>query len=113
MYSAQTAHYASVEADADKGRSMASKQCTVPVQLGKRLREVREARRLTMQEVATWCGTTPQNISHLELGKVNIPCRMLARLAAAYGIPASDLWIGVVCNTQRPLPAAGGVVLVS
>ena len=58
-----------------------------------RIREVRRARKLTLQEVADRCDppTTPQTIGRLETGTRTVSVGWLNRIAAALGVDASDL----------------------
>jgi transcriptional regulator with XRE-family HTH domain len=58
-----------------------------------RIREVRRARRLTLQDVAARCNppTTPQTIGRLETGTRTVSMRWLARIAGALGVEAADL----------------------
>jgi transcriptional regulator with XRE-family HTH domain len=48
-----------------------------------RIRELREARGFTLEELAARVGTTNQQISHLELGKRQLTVEWLRRLGAA------------------------------
>jgi len=48
-----------------------------------RLRELREARGLTLADLAARLGTTNQQVSHLELGKRQLTVEWLRRLGAA------------------------------
>lgn len=54
-----------------------------PAPSSNRIRELREARGLTLEELAQRVGTTNQQISHLELGKRQLTVDWLRRLAAA------------------------------
>ena len=58
-----------------------------------RIREVRRARRMTLDEVARACTppTTPQTIGRLETGMRTVSVGWLNRIAAALGVDASDL----------------------
>src|SRR5688572_29103308 len=58
-----------------------------------RIREVRRARGLTLDEVAGRCDppTTPQTIGRLETGTRTVSVGWLNRIAAALGVDASDL----------------------
>src|SRR3954462_114582 len=58
-----------------------------------RLREVRRARRLTLQDVAERCEppTTPQTIGRLETGTRTVSVGWLNRIAAALEVEAADL----------------------
>jgi transcriptional regulator with XRE-family HTH domain len=58
-----------------------------------RIREVRRARNLTLQEVADRCRpkTTPQTIGRLEMGTRTVSVGWLNRIAGALGVEAADL----------------------
>ena len=58
-----------------------------------RIREVRKARRMTLDEVARRCNppTTPQTIGRLETGTRTVSVGWLNRIADALGVDAADL----------------------
>ena len=58
-----------------------------------RIREVRRARNMTLDDVARACSppTTPQTIGRLEMGTRTVSVGWLNRIAAALGVEASDL----------------------
>lgn len=58
-----------------------------------RIREVRRARKMTLQDVADRCdpATTPQTIGRLETGTRTVSVGWLNRIAGALGVEASDL----------------------
>ena len=58
-----------------------------------RIREVRRARRMTLEDVAERCQppTTPQTIGRLEMGTRTVSVGWLNRIAAALGVDASEL----------------------
>jgi len=58
-----------------------------------RIREVRRARDMTLQDVADRCDppTTPQTIGRLETGTRTVSVTWLNRIARALGVDASDL----------------------
>jgi transcriptional regulator with XRE-family HTH domain len=58
-----------------------------------RIREVRRAKRLTLQDVADRCDprTTPQTIGRLETGTRTVSVGWLNRIAKALGVEAGDL----------------------
>ena len=58
-----------------------------------RIREVRRARNMTLDDVARACDppTTPQTIGRLETGTRTVSIGWLNRIAAALGVEASDL----------------------
>ena len=58
-----------------------------------RIREVRRARNMTLQDVADRCNppTTPQTVGRLETGTRTVSVGWLGRIAGALGVEASDL----------------------
>ena len=58
-----------------------------------RIREVRRARKLTLEDVARRCEppTTPQTIGRLETGTRTVSVGWLNRIAGALGVEAADL----------------------
>jgi len=58
-----------------------------------RIREVRKAKRMTLEDVAKACvpATTPQTIGRLETGTRTVSVGWLNRIAAALGVTAGDL----------------------
>lgn len=58
-----------------------------------RIRDVRRARKMTLQHVAELCDppTTPQTIGRLENGTRNVSVGWLNRIAGALGVEAGDL----------------------
>jgi transcriptional regulator with XRE-family HTH domain len=58
-----------------------------------RIREVRRAKKLTLQDVADRCDppTTPQTIGRLETGTRTVSVGWLNRIAGALGVDAADL----------------------
>jgi transcriptional regulator with XRE-family HTH domain len=70
-----------------------------------RIREVRRARRLTLQDVAERCQppTTPQTIGRLETGARTVSVGWLNRIAAALDVEAADL---VRLPDQAEIPIA-------
>jgi transcriptional regulator with XRE-family HTH domain len=70
-----------------------------------RIRDVRRARRMTLQNVADRCDppTTPQTIGRLETGTRTVSVGWLNRIAAALGVEASDL---VTLPGREDIPVA-------
>lgn len=55
----------------------------------RRLRQLRLARGLTVQQTAWRCGVERSNLSRLEAGRTNVSVRMLCRLCKALD---TDIW---------------------
>lgn len=70
-----------------------------------RLREVRRAKKMTLQEVADRCRppTTPQTIGRLETGTRTVSVGWLNRIAGALGVDASEL---VTLPEREDIPVA-------
>jgi transcriptional regulator with XRE-family HTH domain len=76
-----------------------------------RIREVRRARGMTLDDVAKACRpqTTPQTIGRLETGTRTVSLVWLNRIANALGVDASDLVEGGGDKAELPVVAALGV----
>ncbi len=74
-----------------------------------RIREVRRARKMTLDEVAKACSppTTPQTIGRLETGTRTVSVSWLNRIAAALGVEASDL-VDHPASAELPVAAILG-----
>src|SRR3954469_3820909 len=64
----------------------------VHVELGERLRAIRQLRRRTLKEIAGAAGISESFLSQLERGRTNATIATLQRLATALGIEVSDLF---------------------
>jgi transcriptional regulator with XRE-family HTH domain len=64
----------------------------VHVELGERLRAIRQVRRRTLKEIAGAAGISESFLSQLERGRTNATIATLQRLATALGIDVSDLF---------------------
>src|SRR3954447_15584428 len=71
----------------------------VHVELGERLRAIRQLRRKTLKEVASGAGISESFLSQLERGRTNATIATLQRLSTALGIDVSDLF-----TPGRPRP---------
>src|SRR2546421_3163316 len=71
----------------------------VHVELGERLRAIRQLRRKTLKEVAAAAAISESFLSQLERGRTNATIATLQRLSTALGIEVSDLF-----TTGRPQP---------
>ena len=80
-----------------------------------RIREVRRARGMTLDDVAKACkpATTPQTIGRLETGTRTVSIGWLNRIAEALGVDAADLVEGSGERSELPVVAvlgAGGAI---
>ena len=75
-----------------------------------RIREVRRARGMTLDDVARACSpqTTPQTIGRLETGTRTVSIGWLNRIAEALGVEASDLVAGEGDKSELPVVAVLG-----
>jgi transcriptional regulator with XRE-family HTH domain len=75
-----------------------------------RIREVRRAKKLTLQDVADRCDppTTPQTIGRLETGARTVSLAWLNRIADALGVEATDLVLFGGHDDDVPLAAEVG-----
>lgn len=75
-----------------------------------RIREVRKARGMTLDEVAARCEppTTPQTIGRLETGTRTVSIGWLNRIAKALGVDASDLVESGNAKSELPVAAILG-----
>jgi DNA-binding XRE family transcriptional regulator len=76
-----------------------------------RIREVRRARGMTLDDVAKACQppTTPQTIGRLETGTRTVSLLWLNRIADALGVDAADLVEGAGDKAELPVVAVLGV----
>ena len=71
----------------------------VQVEVGERLRAIRQLRRKTLKDVASAAGLSESFVSQLERGRTNATIATLQRLSTALGIEVSDLF---TTNSPRP-----------
>ena len=65
---------------------------TVSVDVGNRLRELREMRKVSMRTLAQNSGLSANALSMIERGKASPSVSTLCRLADALGIPITDFF---------------------
>lgn len=70
-----------------------SRQSTGDATLGARVRELRQARGMTLEQVANAAGLNTQNLSKLETGSVGYSPASIRRLAEALGVPVWHLFL--------------------
>ena len=73
---------------------------------GLRLRELREKKRLSQQQLADWLGLTRFSISNYENNTQTPPADTLVRLADIYGVSV-DYLLGVKNDRKRVLVIEG------
>jgi transcriptional regulator with XRE-family HTH domain len=71
----------------------------VRIELGERLRAIRQLRRRTLKEIAGTAGISESFLSQLERGRTNATIATLQRISTALGIEVSDLFA-----TDSPRP---------
>lgn len=59
---------------------------------GARIRELRQARELTQEDLATHCGLFRTYMSRIETGNANPTLTMISALADALGVTVADLF---------------------
>lgn len=82
---------------------MGRPQASLPALLGQRLREVREARGLTQEELGERAGFTGKYISEVERGLRDLPLSTLRAISHAAGASLDDLFHGVESGLKLPL----------
>jgi transcriptional regulator with XRE-family HTH domain len=61
------------------------------LRIGQRIRQAREHRRLTQEQVFLEVPMNRSHYQHIEAGRANPTVRTLLRIARALGVPLSDL----------------------
>ncbi len=74
-----------------------------PMTIGKAIRELRQARKATLEEIAFAADTNASNLSRIERGKQGYSAETLERIAAALGITVSELHLR---GESGPAPGA-------
>ena len=74
---------------------------TADLRLARRLRELRQARRWSLEELAAATGLSRATLSRIETGEVSPTAAALGRLAAAHGQPISRL----MAEVEQQAPA--------
>ena len=61
------------------------------IKFGKRLKELRESKKLSQQELANLCDIEHSQISRIELGKINTSISTLFLIADTLGVAPAEL----------------------
>ena len=64
----------------------------IAVRFGQAVRKLRQAQKISQEELAERCGLHRTYISDIELGKRNVSLENIERIAAALERPLSDLF---------------------
>ncbi len=80
---------------------------TVEAQVGLRIRELREAKGLTLDQLAGETRLTKGQLSRIENGKVSSPVSTLTRIAAALGVGPGSFFAGAGTQTRAVLVKKG------
>lgn len=59
--------------------------------VGKKIREVRETKKLSQQALADMCNFEKSNMSRIEAGKNNLTLKTLEKIANGLGVKIKDL----------------------
>jgi len=80
--------------------------------IGRKLRDIRKKRGMTLMELARHVGITFSQISRLELGQQSFRTQTLARITAALGVKPSHVFVeedaGAVAEASPPCGLAAG-----
>jgi transcriptional regulator with XRE-family HTH domain len=68
---------------------------TLLIALGKKIRELREKKEMSMDDLAAECEIEKQQLHRIETGKVNTTVSSLYVIAKGLGVPISDLIKGM------------------
>jgi len=85
-----------------------------PLELGRRLREAREARGLSLREIQRRTGLNNGYLSQLETGKIAHPSpSILQKVASGYGLRFEDVmhWAGYLAAPRDPVSPSQAVAL--
>ncbi len=81
-----------------------------PMKIGQVIREIREARNATLEEVAFAADTTASNLSRIERGAQGYSPETLERIASALGVTVSELHLRTeaAANAVEKMSASAG-----
>src|SRR5574343_927993 len=64
-----------------------------PMHIGQVIREIREARKATLEEIAFAANTNVSNLSRIERGRQGYSPEVLERIAQALGVTVAELYV--------------------
>jgi transcriptional regulator with XRE-family HTH domain len=93
------------------GCTMREKKRPADGMIGRRVRELRKARKLTQAALARLLGVTVSTIKGWESGRHAIPTSRIRQLARALGYPPSALWqpVGTAVRPVKLADDPGGI----
>lgn len=80
-----------------------------PMHIGQVIRQIREARRATLEEIAFAADTNASNLSRIERGRQGYSAEALERIAQALGVTVAELHVQVEAATGAAKSASGNV----
>lgn len=73
-----------------------------PMHIGQVIREIREAREATLEDIALAADTNASNLSRIERGKQGFSSETLDRIASALGVTVSELHLRAEATPDKP-----------
>jgi transcriptional regulator with XRE-family HTH domain len=73
-----------------------------PMHIGQVIREIREAREATLEDIALAADTNASNLSRIERGKQGFSSETLDRIASALGVTVSELHLRAESAPNEP-----------
>ncbi len=80
-----------------------------PMKIGQVIREIREAHKATLEEIALAADTNASNLSRIERGTQGYSPETLERIATALGVTVSELHRRMETASQRAGKSSGGI----
>ncbi len=80
-----------------------------PMKIGQVIREIREAHKATLEEIALAADTNASNLSRIERGTQGYSPETLERIATALGVTVSELHRRMETASQSAIKSGGGI----
>lgn len=80
-----------------------------PMKIGQVIREIREAHKATLEEIALAANTNASNLSRIERGTQGYSPETLERIAIALGVTVSELHRRMETSSQSAGKSGGGI----
>ena len=80
-----------------------------PMKIGQVIREIREAHKATLEEIALAADTNASNLSRIERGTQGYSPETLERIATALGVTVSELHRRIETASQSTGKSGGGI----